>query len=85
MAFDYLENIVNTILILLYPTEIVVLPILGVTMSLLKWVCVVISVVSNLGISIILLVNYIADSTFETNSLIDLEVETYELQKYNSG
>jgi hypothetical protein len=35
---DYLENSVFTILVALYPLELSWLPILGVLMSLLKWI-----------------------------------------------
>jgi hypothetical protein len=37
-ALDYLENSVFTILVVLYPLELSWLPILGVLMSLLKWI-----------------------------------------------
>ena len=78
MAFDYLENIVFTILILLYPTEIGILPIVGVSMSFVKWIFVGLSMVSTLGISIAAFADYIADTVFGTIGPVNFTTELYQ-------
>jgi hypothetical protein len=51
-ALDYLENSVFTILVALYPLELSWLPILGVLMSLLKWIALGTSMVLSLLVPI---------------------------------
>jgi hypothetical protein len=51
-ALDYLENSVFTILVVLYPLELSWLPILGVLMSLLKWIALGTSMVLTLLVPI---------------------------------
>jgi hypothetical protein len=67
VAFDYLENIVFTILIVLYPTEISFLPVIGVTMSFIKWLSLSLVMPSTLVVSIIVLVEYVSDAIFGVN------------------
>lgn len=83
-AFDYLENIVFTILVALYPTEIGVLPVIGIVMSLFKWTSLSLAMVSTLGVSIAVLVGLVSDAIFGTVNMMHPKFEPDEsfLEKF---
>lgn len=55
MSFDYVENIVFTILVLVFPVEIIPLAYLGVTLSAIKWTFLIMSTLFSLGVPFFLL------------------------------
>jgi hypothetical protein len=55
MMLDYLENITFSVIILLYPTEWLILAYLGVLMSLLKWIALGVSLMSVTVLSVVVL------------------------------
>jgi hypothetical protein len=55
MLLDYLENIIFSVIILLYPTEWMILAYLGVLMSLLKWIALGVSLMSVTVLSVVVL------------------------------
>jgi hypothetical protein len=55
MLLDYLENIIFSVIILLYPTEWMILAYLGVLMSLLKWIALGVSLLSVTVLSVVVL------------------------------
>jgi hypothetical protein len=55
MMLDYLENITFSVIILLYPTEWIILAYLGVLMSLLKWIVLGVSLMSVTVLSVVVL------------------------------
>ena len=59
MSFDYLENITFSIMILLYPTELIVLAYLGVGISLLKWLTLSIALMSVIIVGLVVLIQTI--------------------------
>jgi hypothetical protein len=59
MSLDYLENIVFTILVGLYPTPIALLPFLGVGFSFLKWVFLTFSMGLTLFLCITRFIEYV--------------------------
>jgi hypothetical protein len=59
MSFDYLENITFSIMILLYPTELIVLAYLGVGISLLKWLTLSIALMSVIIVGFVVLIQTI--------------------------
>ncbi|MGA0097360.1 MAG: hypothetical protein ACO3H6_02120 [Bacilli bacterium] len=59
VLFDYLENIVFSFLALAFPSQFVYLEILGVMLSLIKWVLLMTSMISAFIYSILALFRYI--------------------------
>jgi Zn-dependent membrane protease YugP len=55
MMLDYLENITFSVIILLYPSEWMILAYLGVLMSLLKWIALGVSLMSVTVLSVVVL------------------------------
>lgn len=55
MLLDYLENITFSVIILLYPTEWMVLAYFGVITSLLKWIALGVSLMSVTALSVVVL------------------------------
>jgi hypothetical protein len=58
ILFDYLENIVFTILVLNYPVIFNFLPVIGVNFSLIKWILLFVSMLATLLISISFIYQY---------------------------
>lgn len=59
MLLDYLENITFSVIILLFPTEWMILAYLGVLLSLLKWITLSVSLISVSVLSLVVLVQTI--------------------------
>ena len=55
MLLDYLENITFSVIILLYPSEWMILAYLGVLISLLKWIALGVSLMSVTVLSVVVL------------------------------
>jgi hypothetical protein len=55
MLLDYLENITFSFIILLYPSEWMILAYLGVLTSLLKWISLGVSLMSVTVLSVVVL------------------------------
>jgi hypothetical protein len=55
MLLDYLENITFSVIILLYPSEWMILAYLGVFTSLLKWISLGVSLMSVTVLSVVVL------------------------------
>jgi hypothetical protein len=59
ILFDYLENIVFSLMVLLYPNQILLLAYIGVSFSLMKWLFLGVAMMLTMCLSLVVLVKYL--------------------------